>query len=87
MRYCIPDDVVLQEVGDEAVALSLRDGVYFTLDDVALRMVRLIREHGEVAPAVLAMAAEYDASAGVIQEDMLRLLDEMVSQGLARRVD
>jgi hypothetical protein len=86
-RYCIPDEVVLQEVGDEAVLLNLSDGVYFTLDDVGVKMVRLFRQHGDVARAVQEIAAEYEAVPARIHADMVTLLDEMVSHGLARRVD
>jgi hypothetical protein len=86
-RYRIADDLLLQEVGDEAVLLNLRDGVYFSLDEVGTRMVRLLREHGDLDLAVATLEAEYAAPRDRILADMLTLLEEMASHGLVERVE
>jgi hypothetical protein len=86
-RYRLSDDLLLQEVAGEAVLLNLKDGVYFSLDEVGTRMVRVFREHGDLGPAVEALEAEYEASREQIRSDMVTLLEEMVSHGLAERLD
>jgi hypothetical protein len=86
-RYRIPDDVLLQEVGGEAVLLDLSDGVYFSLTGAGARMVQLIREHGETSKVVDAMAEEYEAGADQIGADLADLLETMIAHGLAQRVE
>jgi hypothetical protein len=86
-RYRITDDLLLQGVAGEAVLLNLKDGVYFTLDEVGNRMVLSLRKHGDLDRAVAALETEYEASQEQIRTDMVRLLEEMVSHGLAERVE
>jgi hypothetical protein len=85
--YRITEDVLLQEVAGEAVLLNLKDGVYFTLDEIGARMIRLFREHNDLDLAVAALEGEYEASRDQIRGDMVRLLEEMVLHGLVERVD
>jgi hypothetical protein len=86
-QYRVTNDLLLQEVGDEAVLLNLKDGVYFSLNEVGTRMVRLLREHGNLDLVVATLEAEYEAPPEQIRADMVTLLEEMVSHGLAERVE
>jgi hypothetical protein len=85
--YRITSDVLLQEVAGEAVLLNLKDGVYFSLDEVGARMILLFREHNDLDLVVAALEAEYEAPGDQIRGDMVRLLEEMVLHGLVERVD
>jgi hypothetical protein len=85
--FRLTNDVLLQAVAGEAVLLNLKDGVYFTLDEVGTRMIRLLGEHGDLDSAVAALEAEYEATREQIRADMERLLEEMLSHGLVERVE
>jgi hypothetical protein len=86
-QYRVASDLLLQEVGDEAVLLNLKDGVYFSLNEVGTRMVQLLRKHGDLDLAVATLEAEYEAPRAQIRADMVTLLEEMVSHGLVERVE
>ena len=76
------DDVVVRELDGEAVLLNLASGMYFGLDSVGTRMWQLIERHRRLSAIVAAMCDEFDAPADTIEQDVLRLVTELVEKGL-----
>jgi hypothetical protein len=68
------------EVDGEAVVMSLSEGCYFGLDDIASDIWKRL-EHGcELSQLVDSLAEDYDAPRDVIEKDIINLL-----RGLAER--
>jgi len=76
------DDVVVRELDGEAVLLNLASGMYFGLDSVGTRLWQLIERHRRLSAIVAAMCDEFDAPAATIEQDVLRLVTELVEKGL-----
>ena len=81
-RLVIPEDVVFEVLGDEAVLLNLRTGVYFRLNETGTRIWQLIEERGRANDVVETMAREYDVDAEVARRDVDRLVDELTRKQL-----
>jgi hypothetical protein len=82
-RISIPQDTLFRDLDDgEAIVLSLETGKYYGLDEIGARMWALLAEHGQVARAYRALLDEYDVAAERLQQDLLNLVDKLVSEGL-----
>jgi hypothetical protein len=85
----IADEVVARQVGAETVILHLARGIYFGLNPVGARVWQLL---GSDAPRTLAqvcdvLVEEFDVSREILEADVLRIADELLTQGLVERVD
>jgi hypothetical protein len=78
----VPEGVVFRELDGETVILNLESGTYFGLDPIGTRIWQLCQERGSLRSVLAAMLEEFDASADVIQSDILALVDELSAQGL-----
>ena len=78
-RLSVPPDVLVSEVGDEIVLLSLETKHYYGLNEIGARMWLLLTEHGQVEPALRALLDEYDVSEEQLQRDMVKLIDDLVA--------
>jgi len=81
-RISVPKDVLFRELSGEAVILNLETGKYYGLDEVGTRMWTLLAQHGHVEPAYRALLDEYDVTEERLQQDLLSLVNELVSHGL-----
>ncbi|MCW3066634.1 MAG: thymidylate synthase-like protein [Solirubrobacterales bacterium] len=81
-RINIPDGVVLRDFGGETVALNLSAGTYHGLNDTAARALELLQDGHDVARAAAALAAEFDAPADEVQQDVERLCRDLAARGL-----
>ena len=84
-RLRIPDQVVTRQVGDETVILNLESGTYFGLDPVGSRFLELLSAEGSLAGGVARMLEEYEVTETELQTDLLRLVEEMIDNGLLER--
>ena len=76
-------DVLFQELHGEAVLLSLNTGVYFGLDPVGTRIWKLMEDRDQSLRDVLnAMLDEYEVTAERCSDDLLKLIDRMLTNGL-----
>jgi hypothetical protein len=80
----INDDVVFRELEGEAVLLNLETGVYFGLNEVGTRIWSLLQEGVSLTQVLDQIQDEYTVSAEVLQEDLLRLVEQMLEKGLVR---
>ena len=78
----IPHEVLARIVGDETVMLDLANGTYFGLDPVGTRIWALLGEGRTLADICAVMVEEFDVSRDVIERDLQRLTEELLSRGL-----
>lgn len=81
-RYKVPDSVLTQEVGDEAVLLELEQGTYFSLNAVGAQIWSSLQQGLSRSQLVDALLEEYDVSREQAAEDVQRLLEEAERHGL-----
>lgn len=77
-RVSVPEGVLFREVDGEAVLLQLTSGRYYGLDTTGTRMWTLLADHGELAPVLEALIAEYDAEPARLERDLLELVERLV---------
>jgi hypothetical protein len=81
-KVTIPEQVLFQEVGGEAVLLDLNSERYFGLDEVGTRIWELLAEYGELQPVYLAMLEEYEIDEAALRDDLIALVDTLAEAGL-----
>jgi hypothetical protein len=75
------------EVGDEIILLHLENGHYFGLDDVSARIWKLLQKPTTVRDIEHALLEEYEIESGRCHEEVMRLLSDLIEQGLVERTD
>jgi hypothetical protein len=81
-RVTSAPDVMLRIIGDEAVILNLRSEVYLGLDPVGTRMWTVLQSSPSIEAAHAALLDEFEVEPERLRQDMDRLLDQMLEQGL-----
>lgn len=76
------DQVLVQEVGGEAVLLDLASEQYFGLDPVGSRVWALFAVSGHLASVHARLCEEFDADPARIQQDLLALTRDLAEAGL-----
>ena len=76
------ENIVSRELEGEAVMLNLESGAYFGLDEVGTRIWQLIQEHGSLRKVLEVMQSEFDAAPETLENDLLRLVEELRGKGL-----
>lgn len=75
-------DQVSGEVSGEVVILNLKNGIYYSLNDVGTYVWKLIQEPRTVADIVDRLLEVYDVEADRCQEDLQALLQKLAAEGL-----
>jgi len=83
-RVSVRDGVMFNRVGDEVVLLDLDSGTYFGLDAVGGRIWDLLTGAATVGETIETMLAEYEVERGLLERDVLRLVNELEEKGLIR---
>jgi hypothetical protein len=86
-RLAVPERVLFRELGGEAVLLNLASESYFGLDEVGTAMWSALVEHASVASALPAILDRYDADVGVMERDLIGLVERLVEHGLLEICD
>ncbi len=86
-NYRISEQLLLQAVNEEMVILDPDSGRYFTLNEVGSEMLGRFRQSGDIDDTVAHIAAGYEVSEDTARRDLLALLDELVTHGLAEAVE
>jgi len=81
-KVTIPPQVMARTVGDETVILDLATGTYFGLDPVGARIWALMEEGKTLAEVCERMLDEYEVTREQLEQDTLRLAEELAGQGL-----
>lgn len=72
------------DLGGEAVILDPASGRYFGLNEVAARILELVRQPKAISQIEEALAAEYDVERARLREDIHGFLSTLASRGLVR---
>ena len=78
----VPDHVAVGELPQETVLLNLDKGEYFTLNEVASRMLALAQEHSDLDVVFGALLAEFDVESERLRADLSIFMDQLASNGL-----
>lgn len=81
-RVRLTPDQVSSELGAEVVILHVRNGMYYGLDEVGVVIWKKLREGAKVADIVAGVIKEFDVEAQQCEQDVLRVLGEMVEAQL-----
>jgi hypothetical protein len=74
--------VLVQELGDEAVLLDLASERYFGLDPVGTRIWKLLGQDGRLRRVFAVLCADYAVEPSELQNDLLDLADQLADAGL-----
>ena len=77
-------EVLVQEVGDEAVLLDLSGERYFGLDPIGTRIWQLLADAPALAQVHATLCGEFDAPPERIGEDLLALVGQLHDAGLVQ---
>ena len=83
-RVVLSSEALFQEIGGEGVILDLASSTYFGLDEVAVRLWQLLQSDSSLQPAFDALLSEYEVEQAQLEQDLERLLAQLVEAGLAR---
>ena len=77
-------EVLVQEVGGEAVLLDLASERYFGLDPIGTRIWQLLADAPSLQQVHATLCGEFDAPAERIQADLLALVGQLNEAGLVQ---
>ena len=80
----VSDEQVSTTLGDEAVILGMRDGVYYGLDVVGARIWTLLATPRRVSDIVRTVSQEFYVSTEQCERDVLALLESLSDRELIR---
>ncbi|MFT3755225.1 MAG: PqqD family protein [Pseudoxanthomonas sp.] len=83
-RVTRSDDVLMQEVGGEAVLLDLASEKYFGLDPVGTRIWELLADAPALEQVHVVLCSEFDAEPSRIEADLLTLAGSLLEAGLVK---
>jgi hypothetical protein len=69
-------------IGDEAVILNLKRSLYLGLNPVGTRMWTVLQGSPSIEAAHASLLEEFDVEPERLRQDMDKLLDHMLEQGL-----
>jgi sulfur transfer complex TusBCD TusB component (DsrH family) len=75
-------DLLASAFGAELVILSLKDGVYYGLEDVGARIWALLQQPTTISAIRDALVAEYDVESARCERDVQALLQDLAARGL-----
>ena len=81
-RVRVTSDQVSSELGKEVVILQVKNGVYYGLDEVGVLIWQKLQEGCSVADIVASVIREFDVGAQQCEQDVLRILAEMMDAQL-----
>jgi hypothetical protein len=81
-RVAIPPDTLIRVVDGESVILNLKNETYYGLDDVGTAFWTHLSTSPSIAAACDLLAAEFEAPAEKIREDMREFVKALAKRGL-----
>ena len=79
----IREDALFRELDGEGVVLDLASGRYFGVDRVGARIWQLLAGGATLRDVRDRLVEEFDASADVIERDLLEFATLLIARGLA----
>jgi hypothetical protein len=81
-RVTIASDVLFRIVGDEAVLLNLKTGLYLGLNSVGTRMWSVLLESGSMHEAFERLLGEFEVDTNRLRTDLEEFLRQLLDHGL-----
>ena len=81
----LSEQVHYVRMDDQIIVADMRSGHYLGLDDVGARVWELIGEGATRGRIVERLSSEYEVSAGVLERDVARLLQDLLERRLIER--
>jgi hypothetical protein len=82
-RVILSPEAMFQEIGGEGVILDLKSASYFGLDEVGVRLWQLLQANPSLQSACDTLLSEYEVEQAQLEQDLVRLVDQLVEAGLA----
>ena len=82
-RVVLSPESLFQEIGGEGVILDLKSSSYFGLDEVGVRLWQLLQADPSLQAACDNLLAEYEVAPPQLEQDLIKLVDQLVEAGLA----
>jgi coenzyme PQQ biosynthesis protein PqqD len=76
------EQIIVQKASKDVLLFSMDNGSYYALNEVGNRIWELCDGTHTVAELVCMLAKEYNASAEIIETDILELLEDLRSKNL-----
>ncbi|MBM2809428.1 MAG: hypothetical protein HW416_187 [Chloroflexi bacterium] len=86
-RVAVPPDVMMRQIGEDAVILNLDTESYFGLDGVGTSMWTALTTAPTIEQAFEALLAEYDVDGERLLGDLCTLIEGLVEHGLIELMD
>lgn len=84
--YVRNEGLMWSEVAGDVVALDPAQGLCFGMEEVSAAVWHMLAERQTLDQLCTALLAQYEVDRARCREDVQELLDQMVSQGIAKRV-
>jgi hypothetical protein len=81
-RVTLPEEVLVSGLEEESVLLNLESEHYYGLDEVGTRMFSVLTTSNSIEAAFETLSKEYDVDQEVLRQDLISLVDQLVSKGL-----
>ena len=75
-------DQVFSNLEDEVAILSLKDGMYYGLNEVGARIWNLIQEPRTVGEVRDLLVSEYEVNPDRCEHELIALLQDLVAEGI-----
>jgi hypothetical protein len=75
-------DVLIREIGGEAVLLDLKTERYLGLNETGTRMWQLLMESASIESACAALLSEYEVDPDGLRQDFSDFIDKLTANGL-----
>ena len=82
-RVILSPEAMFQEIGGEGVILDLKSSTYFGLDEIGVRLWQLLQANPNLQAAADDLLQEYEVEADQLEQDLTKLVDQLVEAGLA----
>jgi hypothetical protein len=70
------------DLGGEAIILSIKTGIYYTLDPIGSRIWSIIKDPVQVGKIRDIIIREYDVDKAKCEEDLISLFSDLEKEGL-----
>lgn len=81
-RVILSSEAMFQEIGGEGVILDLKSSTYFGLDEVGVRLWQFLQADPSLQIARDLLLAEYEVDPAQLEQDLTRLVGQLVDAGL-----
>ena len=81
-KVLLNQDVLMQNLGAEAVFLNCEREEYFSLNEVGRNMLSALQSSPSIQAAYERLLAEYEVEPEQLKQDLLNLIEQLLENGL-----